>query len=117
VPKKKKKKKAAATTTGSRSAPDAFSRTRRARGHRARGRCAGVSGPYIFRRPVRFDEVDAAGFVYFPKVIGLAHEALERMLGDALPEDTRAGCAISGSVCRACTWREISRGRCASATT
>ena len=45
-----------------------------------------MSGPYIFRRAVRFDEVDAAGFVFFPRVIGLAHEALERMLGDALPE-------------------------------
>ncbi len=38
-----------------------------------------------FRRPVRFDEIDAAGFVYFPKLVALAHEALERLLEDARP--------------------------------
>lgn len=41
--------------------------------------------PHEFRRPVRFDEIDAAGFVYFPKVVALAHEALERLLEDARP--------------------------------
>lgn len=41
--------------------------------------------PHVFRRPVRFDEIDAAGFVYFPKVVALAHEALERLLEDARP--------------------------------
>lgn len=41
--------------------------------------------PHIFSRPVRFDEIDAAGFAYFPKVIALAHEALERLLEDARP--------------------------------
>jgi 4-hydroxybenzoyl-CoA thioesterase len=40
---------------------------------------------FVFRRPVRFDEIDAAGLVYFPKVIALAHEAMERMLQDAVP--------------------------------
>jgi len=41
--------------------------------------------PHVFRRPVRFDEIDAAGFAYFPKVVALAHEALERVLEDARP--------------------------------
>ena len=36
--------------------------------------------PFEFTRAVRFDEVDAAGFVYFANVAGLAHEALERFL-------------------------------------
>ncbi len=40
---------------------------------------------FVFRRPVRFEEVDAAGLVYFPKVMALAHEALERLLADAMP--------------------------------
>ncbi len=40
---------------------------------------------HVFRRPVRFDEIDAAGFAYFPKVVALAHEALERLLEDARP--------------------------------
>jgi YbgC/YbaW family acyl-CoA thioester hydrolase len=41
--------------------------------------------PHTFTRPVHFDEIDAAGFVYFPKLIALAHEALERLLEDARP--------------------------------
>jgi 4-hydroxybenzoyl-CoA thioesterase len=41
--------------------------------------------PHEFRRPVAFDEIDAAGFAYFPKVVALAHEALERLLEDARP--------------------------------
>jgi 4-hydroxybenzoyl-CoA thioesterase len=41
--------------------------------------------PHVFSRPVAFDEIDAAGFAYFPKVVALAHEALERLLEDARP--------------------------------
>ena len=41
--------------------------------------------PHVFRRPVHFEEIDAAGYAYFPKVIALAHEALERLLEDARP--------------------------------
>ncbi len=41
--------------------------------------------PFSFRRPIRWDEIDTAGLVYFPKVIALAHEAMERMLEEALP--------------------------------
>jgi YbgC/YbaW family acyl-CoA thioester hydrolase len=44
-----------------------------------------MGAPFVFTRPVRFDEVDAAGFVYFPRLVALAHEALERMLEDARP--------------------------------
>lgn len=44
-----------------------------------------MGAPHVFRRPVRFDEIDAAGFAYFPKVVALAHEALERLLEDARP--------------------------------
>jgi 4-hydroxybenzoyl-CoA thioesterase len=40
---------------------------------------------FKFRRAVRFDEVDAAGLVYFPRVVALAHEALEHLLAAALP--------------------------------
>ena len=40
---------------------------------------------FVFRRAIRFDEIDAAGLVYFPRVIALAHEALERLLAEALP--------------------------------
>lgn len=41
--------------------------------------------PHVFCRPVAFEEIDAAGYVYFPKVVALAHEALERMLEAARP--------------------------------
>ena len=40
---------------------------------------------FVFRRPVRFDEIDAAGYVYFPKIVALGHEAMERMIGEAYP--------------------------------
>lgn len=44
-----------------------------------------MGAPFVFRRPVRFDEIDAAGYVYFPKLVALAHEALERLLESARP--------------------------------
>jgi 4-hydroxybenzoyl-CoA thioesterase len=31
----------------------------------------------IYQRAVRFEEVDAAGIVYFPKIVSYAHEAME----------------------------------------
>src|SRR5262249_7618 len=37
------------------------------------------------RRAVRFDEIDAAGFVFYAKLVALPHEALERLLEEALP--------------------------------
>lgn len=40
---------------------------------------------FVFRRPVRFDEIDAAGFVYFPKIVALGHEAMERMFAEGYP--------------------------------
>jgi 4-hydroxybenzoyl-CoA thioesterase len=40
---------------------------------------------FTFKRAVRFDEVDAAGLVYFPRVVALAHEGLEQLLAAALP--------------------------------
>ena len=40
---------------------------------------------FVFRRAVRFDEIDAAGFVFYAKLVALAHEGLERMLEAALP--------------------------------
>ena len=43
-----------------------------------------MGAPFFFRRPVRFDEVDVAGFVYFPRVIALAHEAIERLLAASM---------------------------------
>lgn len=44
-----------------------------------------MGSPFEFTRPVRFDEIDAAGFAYFPKVIALAHEGLERLLEHERP--------------------------------
>lgn len=44
-----------------------------------------MSAPFVFRRAVRFDEIDAAGFVFYAKLVALPHEALERMLEEALP--------------------------------
>ena len=44
-----------------------------------------MGAPFVFTRPVRFDEIDAAGFVFFPKLIALAHEGLERLLEHARP--------------------------------
>jgi 4-hydroxybenzoyl-CoA thioesterase len=29
------------------------------------------------RRPIRFEEVDAAGIVFFPRILGYCHEAME----------------------------------------
>jgi 4-hydroxybenzoyl-CoA thioesterase len=34
---------------------------------------------FVFRRPVRFDEVDGAGYVFFPNYAVMAHESLERI--------------------------------------
>jgi 4-hydroxybenzoyl-CoA thioesterase len=31
----------------------------------------------VLNRPVRFDEVDAAGIVFFAQIVGYAHEAME----------------------------------------
>jgi 4-hydroxybenzoyl-CoA thioesterase len=44
-----------------------------------------MGAPFVFCRPIRFDEIDAAGYVYYPKVIALAHEGLERLLSEAMP--------------------------------
>ena len=41
--------------------------------------------PFVFRRAVRFDEIDAAGFVFYAKLVALPHEALERMLEASMP--------------------------------
>lgn len=34
---------------------------------------------FTFTRPVRFDEVDGAGYIFFPNYAVMAHEALERI--------------------------------------
>lgn len=44
-----------------------------------------MGAPFRFQRPVRWEELDAAGFVYFPRVVAFAHEALERMFEAASP--------------------------------
>lgn len=44
-----------------------------------------MGAPFVFRRAVRFDEIDAAGFVFYAKMTALPHEALERMLHAAIP--------------------------------
>lgn len=35
--------------------------------------------PYV--RPIRFEEVDAAGIVFFARFLGFAHEAMEQFFG------------------------------------
>jgi 4-hydroxybenzoyl-CoA thioesterase len=35
--------------------------------------------PYVFDRAVRFDEVDAALMLYYPRFLGYCHEAMEAM--------------------------------------
>jgi YbgC/YbaW family acyl-CoA thioester hydrolase len=42
-------------------------------------------GAFTFRRPVRFDEVDGAGYIFFPNYAVMAHEALERIFEAAEP--------------------------------
>ncbi|AKT38996.1 acyl-CoA thioesterase [Chondromyces crocatus] len=34
---------------------------------------------FTLERPVRFEEVDAAGLVFFPRFLGYAHEAMEQL--------------------------------------
>jgi YbgC/YbaW family acyl-CoA thioester hydrolase len=36
---------------------------------------------FIHERPVRFEEVDAAGIVFFARFFGYCHEAMEALLG------------------------------------
>jgi 4-hydroxybenzoyl-CoA thioesterase len=37
---------------------------------------------FVFRRPVRFAEVDAAGIVFFPRYHEYCHDALEALFGE-----------------------------------
>jgi len=37
--------------------------------------------PFSYSRPVRFDEVDAAGIVFFAKFLAYGHEAMEALFG------------------------------------
>jgi 4-hydroxybenzoyl-CoA thioesterase len=39
-----------------------------------------TSAPFVFRHQVRFDEVDAAGIVYFARFFTWCHDAMEAML-------------------------------------
>lgn len=36
----------------------------------------------VYERPVRFEDVDAAGIVFFARFLGYAHEAMERFFDD-----------------------------------
>ncbi len=38
-------------------------------------------GPFVFNRPVRFDEVDAAGILFFARFFNYAHDAMEAFFG------------------------------------
>jgi 4-hydroxybenzoyl-CoA thioesterase len=37
--------------------------------------------PFVFDRPVRFDEVDAAGILFFARFFNYAHDAMEAFFG------------------------------------
>ncbi len=39
-----------------------------------------TAAPFVHRHRVRFDEVDAAGIVYFPRFFTWCHDAMEAML-------------------------------------
>jgi 4-hydroxybenzoyl-CoA thioesterase len=39
-----------------------------------------VGPPFVFVRRVRFEEIDAAGIVYFPRFFTFCHDAMEAML-------------------------------------
>jgi 4-hydroxybenzoyl-CoA thioesterase len=36
---------------------------------------------FVFERPVRFEDVDAARIVFFPRVLAYCHEAMAEMMG------------------------------------
>lgn len=36
---------------------------------------------FVYERPVRFEEVDTAGIVFFARFLSYAHEAMEALLG------------------------------------
>jgi len=36
----------------------------------------------VYERPVRFEEVDAAGIVFFPRFLSYGHEAMEKLFDD-----------------------------------
>jgi 4-hydroxybenzoyl-CoA thioesterase len=36
----------------------------------------------VYERPVRFEEVDAAGIVFFPRFLSYCHEAMEHLFDD-----------------------------------
>ena len=69
----------------------------------------------VYERPVRFEEVDAAQIVFFPRFLTYCHEAME-----ALFDDSRgATCGSSASArwaSRRCTWSATSSIPCATAT-
>ena len=62
-------------------------------------------GSYRYRRAVRFDEVDAAGFVFFARIAALPHEALERWL-DAAEHGLYARCLLQHRVGLPCVHLE-----------
>jgi len=39
------------------------------------------AAPFVFERPVRFDEVDAAGILFFARFFNYAHDAMEAFFG------------------------------------
>ena len=39
-----------------------------------------MGSPFVFVRRVRFEEIDAAGIVYFPRFFTFCHDAMEAML-------------------------------------
>jgi 4-hydroxybenzoyl-CoA thioesterase len=42
---------------------------------------AGGQARFVFERPVRFDEVDAAGILFFARFFNYAHDAMEGFFG------------------------------------
>lgn len=44
-----------------------------------------MGAPYVYTRPIRFDEIDAAGYVFYANLTAIPHEALERLLHEVNP--------------------------------
>ena len=70
---------------------------------------------FVFRRPVRFAEVDAAGIVFFPRYHEYCHDALEAFFGE-LPGGYAALFRERDLGVPPCISRPTSRARCATAT-
>ena len=48
----------------------------------AQSSAGGFAGPFVFERPVKFDDIDAAGILFFARFFNYAHDAMEAFFGE-----------------------------------